>query len=216
VTTAAVVPFAALALLGLAAADDRAPRVYAVVKPLATASLFLVLAPDLAEGLRLGVGVGLALSTCGDAALVRKADRRFFYAGMALFALAHAAYALTLLLTVPGRTTRETLAALATAAIVTAVQESFLVPRVTPTLRFPVAAYGAILGGTAAGGIAWLASDAPHRVAIFLGALLLHAGDAFYAFNLFVRRLRFGQSAGLVLYWGGQLALVLGVRLSSS
>jgi hypothetical protein len=51
---------------------------------------------------------------------------------------------------------------------------------------------------------------------LFAGALLLYAGDAFYAFNLFVSRLRFGQSAGLFFYWGGQLALVLGVRLASA
>lgn len=215
-TTEAVAPFAALALLGLAAADERLPRLYAVVKPLATAALFLVLAPQAGGALRLGIAAGLALATCGDALLVNKADRRFFYAGMAAFALAHLAYSATLLATAGAALGAGI--ALVLAGALTALLQARLSPRLTSGLVLPVRLYGAILTGTVVGGSAWLASSGPlgARALVFGGALLLYGGDAFYAFNRFVRRLRFGQSTGLVLYWGGQLALVLGVRLASA
>jgi uncharacterized membrane protein YhhN len=214
VTTAAVVPFAALALVGLAAADGRSPRVYAVVKPLATAALVLVLEPHAGGMLRLGVGVGLALSTLGDALLVRKAERRFFYAGMACFAAAHLAYTATLLLAAPSGTAVGLLVGLALAGPLTAFLESRLLPRLPPGLGLPVGVYGAVLAGTVVAACAWGTSAAPFdaRAAFLTGALLLYAGDAFYAFNLFVSRLRFGQGAGLVLYWSGQVALMLGAR----
>lgn len=213
-TTAAVVPFAALALLGLAAADGRSPRVYAVVKPLATAALLLVLEPHAGGTLRFGVGVGLVLSTLGDALLVHKAERRFFYAGMACFTAAHLAYTATLLLAAPSGATVGLLVGLTLAGALTAFLESRLLPRLPPGLGLPVGVYGAVLTGTLVAGCAWATSAAPFdaRTAVLTGALLLYAGDAFYAFNLFVSRLRFGQSAGLLLYFSGQLALTLGAR----
>jgi uncharacterized membrane protein YhhN len=218
VNTAAVVPFAALALLGLAAADDRLPRVYVIVKPLATAALFLVLAPHAADGLRLGVGIGLALATCGDALLVKKADRRFFYAGMASFALAHVAYAATLLVHAGSGATSGGVTGLALTGALTAALLTRLVPRLPSPLRAPVIAYATVLTATVAAASAWLTTEVPltTRLCLLAGALLLYAGDAFYAFNLFISRLRFGQSVGLVLYWSGQLTLVLGVRLASA
>jgi uncharacterized membrane protein YhhN len=214
VTTTAVVPFAALALLGLAAADGRSPRVYAVVKPLATAALWLVLEPHAGGTLRLGVGAGLAFSTLGDALLVHKAAPRFFYAGMACFAAAHLAYTASLLLGAPGGATAGLVAGFALAGALTAFLESRLLPRLPRGLALPVAVYGTVLTGTLVAACAWATTDAPlsARAALLTGALLLYVGDAFYAFNLFVSRLRFGQSAGLVLYFGGQLALMLGVR----
>jgi uncharacterized membrane protein YhhN len=218
VVTAAVVPFAALALLGLAAADERLPRVYAVVKPLATAALFFVLAPHAADGFRLGIGAGLALATCGDALLVKKKDRRFFYAGMASFALAHAAYGATLLVHAGGGAARGGIAGLALTGALTAALLARLVPRLPSPLRAPIIAYATVLTATVAAASAWVTTDAPltTQLCLLTGALLLYAGDAFYAFNLFVSRLRFGQTIGLVLYWTGQLTLVLGSRLASA
>lgn len=212
--TAAVVPFAALALLGLAAADERLPRVYAVVKPLATAALFIVLEPHLGSPLRAGVGAGLALATLGDALLVRKVDSPFFYAGMAAFALAHATYTTTLLACAGAGAGTGLVAGLVLAGALTAALESRLVPRLRRRLALPVVAYGAILTGTVVAAAGWATSAAPlaTRAAILAGAVLLYLGDALYALNRFVTPVRFGQSAGLVLYWGGQLALVLGVR----
>jgi uncharacterized membrane protein YhhN len=217
VTTAAVVPFAALALLGLAAADERLPRVYAVAKPLATVALFFVLAPQLDGGLRLGVGAGLALAACGDALLVKKADRRFFYAGMTAFALAHVQYASALFLHAGNGAARGGTAGLVVGGALTAALLARLLPRLPSRLRVPIAAYAVVLTATVTGAAAWLTTDAPLPVRLLLlgGALLLYAGDAFYAFNLFVARVRFGQTVGLVPYWAGQLALVLGARLAS-
>jgi uncharacterized membrane protein YhhN len=214
VVTAAVVPFATLALVALVAADGRRPRVYAVVKPLATTALFLVLAPHSGSPLRLAAGVGLAFAALGDALLVHKADRRYFYGGMASFALAHATYATTLLATAGSGAWTGIAAAFTLAGGLTALLESRLAARLSRELAPPVAIYAAILTGTVVGAAAWATSDArwDTRALIFAGALLLYFGDAFYAFNLFVSRLRFGQSLGLVLYFGGQLALMLGVR----
>jgi uncharacterized membrane protein YhhN len=214
VTTATVVPFATLALMGLVAADGRLPRVYAVVKPLATATLFFVLAPHAGGALRIGTGIGLALATLGDALLVHKADRRFFYWGMASFALAHSAYATALLATAGSGAWTGIAGAFVLAGGLTTLLEVRLAPRLTPELVLPVGIYGAILTATVVGAAAWATSAArwDTRVLVFTGALLLYLGDAFYAFNLFVSRWRFGQSTGLALYFGGQLALVLGVR----
>jgi uncharacterized membrane protein YhhN len=214
VTTAAVVPFATLALIGLAAADDRLPRLYAVVKPLATAALFLVLAPHTDSVLRVGVTVGLALSTFGDALLVRKADRRFFHAGMASFALAHLCYSAALLLGAGAGTAPGLVTAVVVAGPLTALLEARLLPKVPRKLALPVCLYGAVLTGTVIAAAGFSSTHAPlgARTLVLTGALLLYLGDAFYAFNRFVSPLRFGQSAGLVLYWSGQLTLMLGVR----
>lgn len=216
-TTAAVVPFAVLALLGLAAADERLPRVYAVAKPLATAALFLVLAPHAGDALRLGVGAGLALATCGDALLVKKKDRRFFFGGMACFALAHLSYSVTLLAASGPDASLFGLPALVLVGALTSLLERRLRPKLGPSLAPAVGVYGAILTGTVACATACFTTLWPRGAVLVLGgAALLYAGDVFYAFNLFVKRLRFGQSLGLVLYWGGQLALVLGVRLATT
>jgi uncharacterized membrane protein YhhN len=214
VSTAAIVPFAAFSLLALAAADGRLPRTYAVVKPLATATLLLALAPYAESPLRIGTGVGLAFATLGDALLVHKADRRYFYGGMAAFALAHATYATTLLTTTGGGAWPGIAAAFMLAGGLTALVQSRLAKRLSRELVLPVAAYAVVITGTIVGASGWATSDAgwETRAMILAGALLLYLGDAFYAFNLFVSRQRYGQSLGLVLYFGGQLALVLGVR----
>jgi uncharacterized membrane protein YhhN len=218
VTTAEVVPFALLGLLGLAAADGRMPRLYAIVKPLATASLFLVLAPRASESLRLGVSAGLLCAIAGDALLLRTTDRRFFYAGMACFALAHLTYTAALLRAAGSGAALGGGVGVVLFGTLTLVLEKRLIPRLSPRLRAPVVAYGVVLTGTAVAASAWLTNTAPLSAStgLFVGALLLYAGDAFYAFNRFIRRVRFGQSAGLVLYWGGQLALMLGVRLATT
>ena len=94
------------------------------------------------------------------------------------------------------------------------VLEAKLLPRLARELRVPVGVYGVILTGTVAGAVAWYATGAPpeSRRLVLAGALLLYLGDAFYAYHRFVSRVRYGQSFGLLLYWAGQLALVLGVR----
>ncbi len=212
-STAALVPFAALALLGLAAADGRLPRVYAFAKPLATAALFPLLAPYATDALRLGACVGLALATVADALLVRKAERRFFYAGMATFGLAHLAYTAALVTAAGSDGVRGLLTGLVLTGLLSILLVSRLRPRLPAGLALPVTVYAAILTGTVVGASAFFATQAPSgaREAVLLGALLLYAGDAFYAYNRFVSPKRYGQSAGLVLYWGGQLALMLGV-----
>jgi alkenylglycerophosphocholine/alkenylglycerophosphoethanolamine hydrolase len=214
VVTVALVPFVALALLCLAAADDRLPRVYAVVKPLTTASLFLVLAPHPGSALGIGIAAGLAFATLGDALLVHKRDRRFFVAGMAAFALAHLAYSVALSFSATAGAARGLVIGVAVAGPLTALLESCLLPRVPEKLALAVGIYGAVLTATVIGAAGFSSTNAPlgARSLVLAGALLLYAGDAFYAFNLFVSRLRFGQSAGLVLYFSGQLALMLGVR----
>jgi uncharacterized membrane protein YhhN len=217
VVTAALVPFVALALLCLAAADERLPRVYAIVKPLTTASLFLVLSPHPGDPLRVVVAVGLALSTAGDALLVFKANRRFFLAGMASFALAHLCYSAGLLTALAGGAAVGLAVGAAIAGPLTVLLESRLLPRVPPKLALPTAIYGAVLTATLIAAAGFCSTDAAlgARALVLTGALLLYLGDAFYAFNLFVSRLRFGQSAGLFVYFSGQLALMLGVHLVS-
>jgi uncharacterized membrane protein YhhN len=211
--TTAVVPFAALALLSLAAADGRLPRVYAIVKPLPTAWLFFLLVQHAEGALRIGVSVGLALSTLGDALLVHKADRRFFLVGMASFALAHLAYSAALLSGAQAGNALGLVTAVAVAGPLTALLESRLLPRVPRKLALPVGIYGAVITATVIGAAGFATTDAPlgARRLVLAGALLLYLGDAFYAFNLFVSRLRFGQSTGLLLYFSGQLAMVLGI-----
>jgi uncharacterized membrane protein YhhN len=214
--TATIVPFAALALLCLAASDGRLPRVYGIVKPLPTAWLFFMLVPHAGGALRIGVAVGLAFSTLGDALLVHKAERRFFLTGMASFALAHLAYSAALLSGAKAGNALGLVVAVAVAGPLTALLESRLLPRVPGKLALPVGIYGAVITATVIGAAGFATTDAPlgARSLVLAGALLLYVGDAFYAFNLFVSRLRFGQSAGLLLYFSGQLALMLGVGVA--
>ncbi len=179
-----------------------------VTKPLPLALLIgatLALDPADAATRALFV-VGLACSLAGDVALL---SPRGFVAGLAAFLLAHLAYAVGFL--VGG----VSLPALAIAAVAMLVFDAVAGRRLARALRArgqgglvgPVGAYVLAISAmvaTAAGSLDLVA---------LAGALLFAASDTLLAEQRFIRRVRCGDVAVMVLYHLGQVLLVLSLAL---
>jgi uncharacterized membrane protein YhhN len=208
-----VVPFVAVAVFLLIRAQLRAaPRQVYVLKPLSTLLVILVAAlslgaPGAQAGYTAGVLVGLVLSLGGDVALMFQSSRAFM-AGLALFLLAHVAYAVTFTAHNgfhPGD--------LASGAVLLALAVAvylYLRPGLGK-MKGPVIGYvviiclmvnravSAFFGAAFTPTQAWL---------ITIGATLFWLSDLVLAVNRFRRPLK-RHRLSLALYYGGQLLIAL-------
>ena len=184
------------------------------VKTLSTAALAIVGLSGGAPGL---ITAGLALGALGDFALSRP-GKPAFVAGMAAFAAGHLAYALAFwqrggLLGGPAFGPGP-VAALAVLALLLASTEVWLAPR-TGALRWPVRAYGLVIGAMAAS-VTILPAN-PGAAPLTFGAALFLASDILLALRIFVARKPTTQCAlNLALwpaYWLGQALILFGGSL---
>jgi uncharacterized membrane protein YhhN len=211
----ALAVFATAVVLALLGVELRQRILLVLGKPVATLSLLGVVwsgPSTMTEGL---VGVGLLLSTVGDAALLVKGARAFMV-GLGTFLVAHLLYAVAFLVTA-GPSTLSPLVGI----IVFGTGSGWLVRRMwaglNPALRPPLVFYTAACTAMAAAALATLTGDWPPEAsaAVAIGGTLFFVSDANLAWNDFVQPYRHGQTVTLSLYWAGQLGIALGARWAS-
>lgn len=206
---AALVSYAAFAVMAIVGALTGRRPLLVVGKPIATAGLFSIVAMADAPW---PVIAAIALCVVGDAALLFEGTLAFAI-GLGTFLIAHLAYAAAFVRGA-GEVGAASIGAAALAVAFTAVLLTRILPRISRGLRAPVVVYGlAIATMTSA---AWLTLGGPWprqaQLAIAGGAAFFLASDGLLAWNRFVRPVRHGQAATLALYWLGQLGIALGIR----
>jgi uncharacterized membrane protein YhhN len=194
-------------LLAILAAIDvlPAPLIF-VFKPLATVLVIAYAWPRGARQARQrrGVRIGLALSLCGDVALLWPV--RGFLPGLVAFLFAHLAYIAAFC--VPARLAARPLV-FAAYGLVAAAILSQLWAGVPGALRAPVVAYVLCLATMAAQAAVWWRVRAGHadaglaRLAAF-GGLLFMASDSLLAINKFAAPLPLASLWILATYWAAQ------------
>lgn len=208
-----VAPCVAVAVALLIRAELRgAQRPVYALKPLSTLLVALVAAlslgaPGAQAGYTAGVLVGLALSWGGDVALMFDSARAFTL-GLALFLLAHVAYAVTF--TVWNGWHSGDLVSGAVLLLLAVAAYLYLQPGLG-RMKGPVIAYmlviclmvnrafSAFLGTAFSATQAWLMA---------VGATLFWISDLMLAVNRFRRPLKYHR-LGLAFYYGGQLLIAL-------
>lgn len=188
------------ALLGIWCEERAAGRhrAFYLLKPLTTVLILAaaLTADDADAGYRAGVCVALALSLCGDIALMREGNAAFM-AGLGSFLLAHAVFVWAFL--------ADGIAAppVWTGAVVLAALAFFfwLLPRTGP-LRVPVGVYGLALVamGLTAAARAELRHDVSGSLAL-CGALVFLVSDSALAIRQFHGPYRHAQGVILSTYW---------------
>jgi uncharacterized membrane protein YhhN len=210
--TIGLVLLAVAGTVAVVAAERQAWVWRAVAKPIATASLFLVVGPP---GGPFGwlVVAGLALSLAGDIALL-SASARAFVIGLVLFLGAHLFYTAAFF-RVTGGWAGFALGApvlIASAALLSALWPGL------GSMRVPVLAYTAVISvmvlaasGTRGGAIPETAS-----LAARVGACLFYVADASLAWNRFRRPIPHSPVLTMGVYWLGQAGIALATRLAVS
>ena len=208
-----VAVYAVSAATGVVASLTGRRRLFAVAKPLTTALLFVVVGFPQSGFARL-IDLGIAFSLAGDVALMLPAKNAFLL-GLAIFLGAHIAY-ISAFVGVAGLGVLSPPAAVA--ALVTAMATGLLLRRLWPHaagIRDPVIVYACALGTmvvTAVAAVSTSGGDLP--VAVALGAAMFYVGDASLAIDKFDRPIKYAPLLTLGVYWLGQLAIALGVRVA--
>lgn len=207
----AIATFAALAYGFLYTSRDRAPSWPA--SALKTASTGFLAAYAFGLHAPFLITLGLVFGCIGDFALSRP-GKPAFLAGMAAFALGHAAYVVVFWHGYgPGLSLAQSAGLTATLALVvwTVV---WLAPR-TGALCLPIRAYGLIIGAMAA--LAVLRAPGPGTCTTQIGAALFLASDTLLALRLFVAHAPAAQRLLSITlwpaYWIGQYLILRGALL---
>ena len=207
---ALVAIFGALAIIG---AETKRRWLVAFAKPIATASLLLIVGPPPTYIVEKLVAFGIVFSIIGDGFLVVESDRAFF-AGTSAFLTAQLLYATAFWVArVPERP-------VAPVAIVVVVVSALLVAnlwRPAGALRPAVAVYGVaitLMVGTALGTLGGPMKPAAALCAAS-GAVLFYISDATLAWDKFKRPVRHASLVTMGVYWLGQIGIALAARMSS-
>lgn len=207
---ALVVIFGVLAIVG---AETNRRWLLAFAKPVATASLLLVVGPPPTDTVEKLVAFGIVFSIIGDGFLVVDGDRAFF-AGTSAFLTAQILYAAAFWsLRAPARP-------IAPVAGVVVVISALLVVnlwRPAGGMRPAVAVYAlaiTLMVGTALG---TLGGPMPPVAALCAasGAVLFYISDATLAWNKFRRPVPHASIVTMGVYWLGQIGIALAARISS-
>jgi uncharacterized membrane protein YhhN len=207
---ALVVVFGTLAIVG---AETKRRWLLALAKPIATASLLLVVGPPPTYLVEKLVAFGIVFSIIGDGFLVVESDRAFF-AGTSAFLTAQLLYAAAFW----AMRSREH--PVAPVAAVVVVVSALLVANLwgsAGAMRPAVALYGVaitLMVGTALGTL-----GGPMRPLAALsaasGAVLFYISDATLAWDKFKRPVRHASIVTMGVYWIGQIGIALAARMSS-
>lgn len=182
------------------AAERRGVGELRVAGKLGASAAFVALAVALGvEGpFEVAILAGLLLSVIGDGLLL-SSRRTPFLAGLAVFLLAHVAYAIAF-----AGPSRPSLAVALAVGGASAAALAWLWPW-AGGMRVPVAAYCAVIAV-----MVWLALGVP-RPEVRAGALLFWLSDLLVARQRFVRPAFANRLVGLPLYYAGQLLIASAV-----
>ena len=205
---------AAAATTAIVAAYLPLPWLHYLAKPLATLLIVAMVWRRSADepGYRIGILVGLLLSTAGDVFLMLPGDH--FLPGLASFLCAHVAYLCAL-------AQRERLFVVAWPALVygmfAALAVAALLPSVPHGLTVPVIVYAALLATMAAQSAAvWRRRRDPASALAAAGGLLFVASDSLLSLETFVTPFVAGPLLVLATYWIAQTLIGLSVARSAT
>lgn len=210
-----VAVFAAAVVAALYGVEAGRAAVHRLAKPLATLSLFGVLAPEIGHHGDAFFAAGLALSAAGDVALLFEGERGFM-AGVVFFLLAQLAYAAGFMSGGAIGASWTPLVGLLLFGATSAYLVRAILPGAPAPLRLPVLVYAAGITAMLAVALASVAGPWPAAAgaAAAAGAVLFYLSDGNLAWQQFVRPYAHGHTITLSLYWAGQLGLMLGARWS--
>jgi uncharacterized membrane protein YhhN len=207
---ALVAIFGTLAIIGH---ETRKFWLLALAKPIATASLLLIVGPPPTYLVEKLIAFGIVFSILGDSLLVLQGDRAFF-AGTGAFLTAQLLYAAAFWELRPHEHP------VAPVAAVVVVVSALLVAnlwRGAGAMRPAVAFYAVaitLMVSTALGTV-----GGPLRPVAAIcaagGAVLFYISDATLAWNKFKRPLRHAAIVTMGVYWVGQIGIALAARMST-
>ena len=204
-----VAVYGSLAIIG---AETKRYWLMAFAKPIATASLLLVVGSPPTDVVEKLVAFGIVFSIVGDGLLVVRGDRAFF-AGTAAFLTAQILYAAAFW------SLRSLERPVAPVAAVVVVVSALLVAnlwRPAGGMRPAVAVYGlaiTLMVGTALGTLGGRVSPLAATCAI-TGAVLFYISDATLAWNKFRRPVPHASIVTMGVYWLGQMGIALAARIA--
>ena len=206
---ALVVVFGALAIIG---AETNRRWLMAFAKPVATASLLLVVGPPPTNLVEKLVAIGILFSILGDAFLIGQTERTFM-GGTAAFLIAHLLYAWAFW------SKRAPDRPIAPAAAIVVVVSTLLVAslwRGAGALRPAVVVYGLAITVMVATALGTLGGPLPPLGAqcAAAGAVLFYISDATLAWDKFRRPVKHSAIATMGVYWVGQIGIALCARVA--
>jgi uncharacterized membrane protein YhhN len=207
---ALVMIFGALAIVGH---ETKKRWLLAFSKPIATASLLLIVGPPPTYIVEKLIAFGIVFSIIGDALLVAEGNRAFF-AGTGAFLTAQLLYAAAFwVLRAPARP-------VAPVAAVVVVVSALLVANLwrgagpmRPAIAFYAIAITLMVStalGTVGGPLRPVAA-----VCAATGAVLFYISDATLAWDKFKRPLRHSSLVTMGVYWVGQIGIALAARMAT-
>jgi uncharacterized membrane protein YhhN len=207
---ALVAIFGTLAIIG---AETNRRWLLALAKPIATASLLLIVGPPPTFVVEKLVAFGIVFSIIGDGFLVVQSDRAFF-AGTAAFLTAQILYAAAFWAM---RSPERPIAPVAGVVVVTS---SLLVASLwkrAGAMRPAVAVYGlaiTLMVGSALGTLGGPMNPVAALCAA-IGAVLFYISDATLAWDKFRKPVPHASFVTMGVYWVGQIGIALAARMSS-
>jgi uncharacterized membrane protein YhhN len=207
---ALVAIFGTLAIIGN---ETNKRWLVAFAKPVATASLLLIVGPPPTYIVEKLIAFGIIFSIIGDAFLVAKGDRAFF-AGTGAFLTAQLLYAAAFwALRAPGRP-------VAPVAGVVVVVSALLVMnlwRGAGAMRPAIAFYAVAITLMVSTALGTVGGPLPPVAAVCAagGAVLFYISDATLAWDKFKRPVRHASFVTMGVYWVGQIGIALAARLST-
>ena len=207
---ALVAIFGTLAIIG---SETKQRWLLALAKPVATASLLLIVGPPPTYIVEKLVAFGIIFSIIGDSILVIEGERAFF-AGTSAFLTAQLLYAAAFW------ALRSPEHPVAPVAGVVVVVSALLVANLWPkagAMRPAVALYAAAITLMVATALGTLAGPMRPVAALCaaVGAVLFYISDATLAWDKFKRPLRHASYVTMGVYWVGQIGIALAARMSS-
>ena len=207
---ALVAIFGTLAIIG---SETNRRGLLALAKPIATASLLLIVGPPPTYIVEKLVAFGIVFSVIGDGFLVVQSDRAFF-AGTAAFLTAQILYAAAFWAM---RSPERPIAPVAGIVVITSAMLVVSLWKQAGALRPAVAFYAlaiTLMVGTALGTL----GGPMHPVAALcaaIGAVLFYISDATLAWDKFRKPVPHASFVTMGVYWVGQIGIALAARMSS-
>ncbi|HVX94253.1 MAG TPA: lysoplasmalogenase [Polyangia bacterium] len=202
--------FGTLAIIG---SETNRRWLLALAKPIATASLLLIVGPPPTYIVEKLVAFGIVFSVIGDGFLVVQSDRAFF-AGTAAFLTAQILYAAAFWAL---RSPERPIAPVAGIVVITSAMLVASLWKPAGALRPAVAFYAlaiTLMVGTALGTL----GGPMHPVAALcaaVGAVLFYISDATLAWDKFRKPVPHASFVTMGVYWVGQIGIALAARMSS-
>lgn len=206
---ALVVVFGAISVYGV---ETHRRWLAAFAKPVATASLLLVLGPPPKDSLEQLVAIGILFSIVGDGLLVGSSDRAFF-AGTSAFLTAQLLYAAAFW---SQRVPERPIAPIAFVVVVVSALLLANLWRSAGAMRPAVVIYAVAITLMVGAALGTLGGPMPRIAALFAasGAVLFYISDATLAWNKFKRPVRHASIVTMGVYWIGQIGIALAARIA--